>query len=189
MSDSLQPYGLQHARPPCPSTTPGACSNWCLSNWWCHPTISFSVVPFSSSLHQGLFQWVSSFHQVAKILEFQLQHKSFNEYSELISLRMDWLDLLAFQTTLKSLLRHHSLTRWTFVGNVMSLVFTMLSRLVIAFLPRSKGLLISCLQSPSTVILDPPQSKVCHCFHCFPISFPWSDGTRCHDLSFLNVEL
>ena len=75
MSDSLQPYGLQHARPPCPSTTPGACSNWCLSNWWCHPTISSSVVPFSSSLHQGLFQWVSSFHQVAKVLKFQLQHQ------------------------------------------------------------------------------------------------------------------
>ena len=106
-----------------------------------------------------------------------------NEYSGLITFRMDWLDLLAVQGTLKSLLQHHSskpsilrgsafftvqllhpyittgktipLTRWTFVGKVMSLLFTMLSRLVIAFLPRSKHLLISWLQSPSAVILEP----------------------------------
>ena len=81
VSDSLQPNGLQHARPPCPSPTPGACSNSCLSSWWCHPTISSSIVPFSSCLQSfpasGLFQWVSSLHQVAKVLEFQLQHQSF----------------------------------------------------------------------------------------------------------------
>ena len=65
----------------------------------------------------------------------------------------------------------------------------MLSRLVITFLPRSKHLLISWLQSPSAVILEPPKNKVWHCIHCFPIYFPWSDGTGCHDLSFLNVEL
>ena len=65
----------------------------------------------------------------------------------------------------------------------------MLSRLIINFLPRSKRLLISCLQSPSAVILEPPKNKVWHCFHCFPIYLPWSDGTRCHDLSFLNAEL
>ena len=121
---------------------------------------------------------------------------------------MDWLDLLAVQGTLKSLLQHHSskasillrsdfftvqlshpymttgktiaLTRWTFVGKVMSLLFNMLSRLVITFLPRSKRLLISWLQSPSAVILEPPKNEVWHCFHCFPIYFPWSDGTRCH---------
>ena len=140
-----------------------------------------------------------------------------NEYSGLISFRMDWLDLLAVQGTLKSLLQHHSskasilwcsafftvqlshsymttgktiaLTRWTFVGKVMSLLFNMLSRLVTTFLPRSKRLLISWLQSPSAVILEPTKNKVWHCFHCFPIYFPWSDGTRCHDLRFLNVEL
>ena len=61
-------------------------------------------------------------------------------------------------------------------------------RSVIALLPRSKCLLISCLQTPSAVILEPPKNKVCHCFHCFPIYLPWSDGTRNHDLSFLNVE-
>ena len=128
---------------------------------------------------------------------------------------MDWLDLLAAQGTLKSLLPHcsskvsilwcsaffivqlsHSymttgktiaLTRQTFVGKVMSLLFNMLSRLVIAFLPRSKNLLISWLLSPSAVILEPPQNKVCHCFHCFPIYLPCRDGTRSHDLSFLKL--
>ena len=136
-----------------------------------------------------------------------------NEYSELISFRMDWLDLVAVQGTLKSLLQHHSskasilwrsafvivqlshphmtsgkmiaLTRQTFVSKVMSLLFNMLSRLVIAFLPRSKHLLISWLQSPSAVILE-PKKTVCHCFHRFPFKLPWNDGTRCHDLSFFN---
>ena len=122
-----------------------------------------------------------------------------NEYSGLISLRIDWLDLLAVQGTLKSLLQHHSsnasillhsaffvvqlshphrttretivLTRRTFAGKIMSLLFNMLSRLVITFLPRSKCLSISWLQSPSTVILEPPKI-VSHCFHCFPIYLP-----------------
>ena len=81
-----------------------------------------------------------------------------------------------------------ALTRWTFVSKVMSLLFNMLSTLVITSLAKSKHLLISCLQSLSAVILEPPKNKVCHCFHCFPISLPWSDGTGCHNLSFLNVE-
>ena len=120
-------------------------------------------------------------------MEFQLQHQSLNEHPGLISFRMDWLDLLAVKGTLKSLLQHHTskasilwrsaffivqlshpymttgkiiaLTRWTFVGKVMSLLFNMLSRLVITFLPRSKCLLISWLQSPSEVILEPPKIK------------------------------
>ena len=139
-----------------------------------------------------------------------------NEHSGLISFRMYWLDLLAVQGTLKSLLQHHiskasilwrsalftvqlshlymttgktvALTRWSFVDKVMSLLFNMLSRLVIAFLPKSKHLLISWLQSPSAVVLEPPKIKVSHCFHCFPIYLPGSDRTRCHDLSFLNIE-
>ena len=82
-----------------------------------------------------------------------------------------------------------ALTRRTLVGKVMPLLLNILSRLVISFLARSKHLLISRLQSPSAVILEPPQNKVWHCFHCFPIYYPWSDGTGCHDLSFLNVEL
>ena len=119
-----------------------------------------------------------------------------NEYSGLISFRMDWLDLLAVQGTLMSLLQHHSskasilrcsafftvqlshpymttgktiaLTRWTFVGKVISLLFNTLSRFVMAFLPRSKHLLISWLQLPSAVILEPQKIKS-HSFHCFPI--------------------
>ena len=80
-----------------------------------------------------------------------------------------------------------ALTRQNFVGKAMSLLFNMLSRLVITSLAGSKHLLISWLQSPSAVILE-PKKIVSHCFHCFPIYLPWSDGTRCHDFSFLNVE-
>ena len=82
VSDSLQPHELQHARLPCPSPTPRACSNSCPSSRCCHPTISSSVVPFSSCpqsfQHQGLFQWVSSSHQVTKGLELPFQHQSLN---------------------------------------------------------------------------------------------------------------
>ena len=82
MSDFLQRHGLQHAKLPCPLPTHGSCSNSCPLSRWCHPTISSSVVPFSSSfnlsLHQDLFQWVSSSHQVADLLEFHLQHQSFH---------------------------------------------------------------------------------------------------------------
>ena len=138
---------------------------------------------FNLSQHQGLFKWVSSSHQVAKVLEFSFNISPSNEHSGLISFRMDWLDLLAVQGTLKSLLQHHgskasilrhpaffilqlshsymttgktiALTRQTFVGKVISLLFNMLSRLVINFFPRSKCLLISWLRSPSAVILEP----------------------------------
>ena len=81
-----------------------------------------------------------------------------------------------------------ALSRWAFVGKVMSQLFNILSRLIMAFLPRSKYILISWLQSPSAVIFEPKKIKVSHFFHCFPIYLPWSDGTRCHDLSVLNVE-
>ena len=216
----MQPHGLQHPRLPCPPPTPRAYSNSCALSQWYHPTILFSVVPSPPALnlsqHQGLLKWVSSSHQVAKVLELQLQHQCFQWNSGLISFRVDWYEVLACQGILKSLLQYHSskasnlqrtaflmvqvshpymttgktitLTRHTCVGKVMSLLFNMLSRLVIAFLPRSKCLLISWLQSPSAVILKPPKNKVCHCFHSFSIYLPWSDGTRCHDLSFLNVE-
>ena len=151
-----------------------------------------------------------------KYWSFSFNISPSDEYSGLIFFRMDWFDLLVIQGTLKSLLQHHSskvsillrsaffkiqlwhpymapgktiaLTWQTFVDKVMSLLLNMLSRLVITFLPRSKRLLISWLQSPSAVILEPRKTKVWHCFHCFPIYFPWSDGMVCHDLSFLNVE-
>ena len=131
---------------------------------------------------------------------FSFSISPFSEYSGLIFFRMDWLDLLAVQGTLKNLLQHHSakasilwhsaffmvrlshpymttgktiaLTRRAFVSKVMSLLFNMLFRLVIAFLSRSKRLLISWLQSPSAMILESPKSKVSHCFHCFPIYLP-----------------
>ena len=115
MSNSLWPYELQHARLPCPSPSPGAYSTHVHrvgdAIQSSHPLSSPSPPTFNLSQHQGLFQWVSSSHQVAKVLEFQLQHQSFhpsNKYSGLISFRIDWLDLLAAQGTLKSLLQHHS---------------------------------------------------------------------------------
>ena len=112
VSNSLQPHRLQHARPPCPPPTPRVYSNSCPLSRWCHPTVSTSVIPFSSYLqsfqHQGLFKWVSFLHQVVKVLEFQLQHSPSNAHSGLISFRMDWLDILSVQGTLKSLLQHHS---------------------------------------------------------------------------------
>ena len=186
----------------------------------CHPTISSSVSlffccfqSFPASRSFLMSQFFSSCGQSVGSFSFSISPS--NEYSGLISFRMDWLDLLAVQGTLKSLFQRHSskvlilwrsaffivklshpymttgktvtLTRWTFVGKVMSLLFNMLSRLVITLLLRSKHLLISWLQSPSEVIWEPKEIK--SLFHCFPIYLPWSDGTRCHDLCFLNVEL
>ena len=152
-----------------------------------HPLSSPSPPAPNPSQHQGLFQWVNSSHEVAKVLEFQFSISPSNEHPGLISSRMDWLDLLAVQGTLKSLLQHHSskasifrssafftvqlshpymttekttaLTRRTFVGQVTSLLFNMPSRFVITFLPRSKRLLMSWLQSPSAVILEPKKIK------------------------------
>ena len=149
-----------------------------------------------------------------KYWSFSFSISPSNEYSGLISFRIDWLDLLAVQGTLKSPFQYYSskasilrcsaffivqlshpymtaektiaLTRWTFVSKITSLLFNMLSRLVIAFLPRSKSLLNSWLQSLSAVILEPKKIKA-HYFHCFPIYLLYSDGTRGHDLCFLNA--
>ena len=164
-------------------TNSRAYSNSCPLHWWCHPTISASVVPFSSCLQSS-----------PASVSFQMSH-FFTSGGQSIGVSasasvlpmMDWLDLPAVQGTLKSLLQHHSskasvlrcsaffivqlshpymatgkttaLTRRTFVGKVMSLLFDMLSRLVIAFLPRRKHLLISWFQSPSAVILEPQKIK------------------------------
>ena len=179
----------------------------------CHPLLLLPQVPPSIRV----FSNESTLRmRCPKYWSFSFSISPSNEHPGLISFRMNWLDLLAVQGTFKSLQHHSSkasilwhsafltaqlpypymttgktiaLTRWTFVGKVMSLLFTMLSRLIITFLPRSKRLLISWLQSPSAMILEHKKNKVWHCFHCFPFYFPWSDGTRCHDLSFLNVEL
>ena len=138
------------------------------------------------------------------------------EYSGLISFIIDWFYLLAIQGTLKSLLQHHSskasvllcsvffivqlshpymttgktiaLTRRTFVDKAMSLLLNMLSRLVIAFLPKEQASFNFMAAVTTCSDFGAPKNKVCHCFHCFSIYLSWSNGTRCHDLSFLNVE-
>ena len=189
VSKSLRSHGLQDARPPRPSPTPGVFSNSYPLSQWCHPTISSSVVPFSSHFQSfpasgssPMSQFFTSGGQnigasaSASVLPMSIQ--------DWLPLRMDWLDRLAVQGSLKSLPQHPSskapilrcsaifmvqlshpysdmtigkniaLTRQTFAGKVMSLLLNMLSRLVITFLPRSEHLLISWLQSPSAVILE-----------------------------------
>ena len=185
MSNTLRPHGLQHTRPPSPSSTPGVYSNSCSLSGWCHPTI---ILCHSHLLLPSIFSSIRIFSNESVLHIGWPKYWSFSfspskEYSGLISFKMDWLDLLSVQGTLKSLLQHHSskasllrcsaffmvqlsqpymtigktiaLFRWTFVGKVMSLLFNILSRLVITFLPRKKCLLISWLQSPSAVILEP----------------------------------
>ena len=190
MSDSLRPNEPQQARPCCSSPTPGVYPDSCPLSWWCHPTISSSVVPFSSCPQS--FPASGSF-QMSQLFALGGQSIGVSASASVLPMNtqdwfpLGWLDLLAVQGTLKSLLQHHSskasilrpsafftvqlshsymttgktiaLTRWTFVGKVMSLLFNMLSRLVITFLPRSKPLLISWLQSPSAVILQPRKIK------------------------------
>ena len=181
VSDSLQPCGLQHARPPCPSPTPGAYSNSCPLRRWCHSTTSSSVVPFSSfspSQHQVLFKWVSSaaggqstgVSASTSVLPMNIQDWFPLGWTGWISLQSKGLATVFSNTIQKhqffgtQLWKSNShpymttgktiaLTRQTFVGQVMSLLFNMLSRLAIAFLSRSMCLFISWLQSPSAVIL------------------------------------
>ena len=163
----------------------------------CHPLLLLSsVFPSIKVFSSGSVLYI----RWPKYWSFSFGISPSNQYSGLISFRMDWLDLLAVQRTLKNLLQHHSskasilrhsafftvqlshpymttgktiaLTRWTFVGKVVSLLFNMLSRLVITFLPRSKRLLISWLQSPSAVILEPRKIKsdtVSTVSHLFPM--------------------
>ena len=164
MSDSLWLHGLQHTRLPCPSPTLRSCPNSCPSSQWCHPTISSSIVSFSSCLQSspasGSFPMSESFaSRWPKYWSLSFSISPSNEYSGLIYFRIDWLDLLEVQGTLKSLQYHSSksitfwcsaffivqlshsymttgktiaLTRQIFVGKVMSLLFNMLSRFVIA---------------------------------------------------------
>ena len=187
LCDSLQPHGLQHARLPCPPT-PRADSNSCPSSCWCHPTISSSVVPFSSCLQSfpasrsflmsQLFLSVSqSIGASASVLPMNIQDWFPSGLTDLISLQSKGLSRVFSNTTVQKYQffvtqlygptltfmhdywKNHSLTRWAFVSKVMSLLFNILSRLVIAFLPRSRYLLISRLQSPSAVILEPKKIK------------------------------
>ena len=192
MFDYLWPYGLQHARLPCPSSTPGGCSNSCPLSRWCHPTVSSSVAFYSSCLRSfpasGSFPMSrlfasggQSIRASASVWVLPVNIQGW------FLLGLTGFYLLAVEGTLKSLLQHHNLkasilwwsaffmiqhshpymttgktialTIWTFVSKVISLLFNTLSRFVIAFLPKSKHLLISWLQSPSTVILEPMKIK------------------------------
>ena len=209
VSESLQPHGLQHNRFLCPSPTPGTCSHSCPLSQWCHPIISSSVVPFSSCLQSCpasesflMSQLFSSGGQSigasasASVFPVDIQSWFPLGLTGLISLQSKRLSGVFSNTTVQKhqLILQHSaffmvqlsepymttgktiaLTRQTFVSKVTSLLFNMLSRLVIAFL---------------TICSDfgAQENKVCHCFHCFLIYLTWRDGTRCHDLSFLNVE-
>ena len=114
VSDSLRPHELQHARPPCPSPTPSVHPNSCPSSWWCHPAISSSVIPFSScpqSLPASVFPNESTLRmRWPKYWSFSFSISPSKEHPGLTSFRMDWLDLLAVQGTLRSLLQHHSST-------------------------------------------------------------------------------
>ena len=187
VSVSLRPHESQHARLPCPSLAPSPPKPMSIESVipsnhliLCRPLLLLPPIPPSIRV----FSTESALHITwPKYWSFSFNIRPSNEHRGLISFRMDWLDLLAVQGILKSLLQHHrskasilwhstffivqllhpymttgktiALTSWTFVDKVMSLLFNMLSRLVITFLPRSKHLLISWLQSPFTVILEP----------------------------------
>ena len=217
MSNSLRPHGLQHARLPCHHQLSELAQTHVIESVMpsnhlilCHPLLLlpsiFASIRVFSSESLLTIRW-------PKYWSFNFSISPSNEYSGLISFRMDWLDLLAVQGTLRILLQHHSskssilwlsaffivqlshpyvttgktiaLTRQTFVGKVMSLLFNMLPMLFIVFLPRNKHLLIIWLQSSPAVILEPPPKKiVSHCFHCFAIYLPWSYGTNAMILAF-----
>ena len=214
-------HGLQHARLPCTLPSPRACSNSCPSSWWCHPTISCTVIPFSSYLWSfpasGSFpmnQFFTSGGQSIGVsastsgLPMNIQDWFPLGLNGLISLQSKGLSRVFSNTTVQKTIdslvlsflygpaltsihdywKNHSLTRWSFVDKLMSLLFNMLSRLALTFLSRSKPLLISWLTITIYSDFGAQENKACHCFHCFPICLPWSDGTICHDLSFLNVE-
>ena len=203
VSDSLQPHGLQHTRPPCPSPTPRVYSNSCPLSQWCHSAISSSVIPLScpqSFPASGSFQmsqllaWGDQSIGVsasASVLPMNTQDWSPLGWTGWISLQSKGLSNVSFSTTVQLHRFLHwffivqlshpymtpgktiSLIIWTFVGKFMSLLFNMLSRLVITFPPRSKHLLISWLQSPSAVILEPPKIK--------SVTVPAISPSICHE--------
>ena len=195
MSNSLWPHELQHARLPCPSLSPGVCSDSCPLCQWCHPTISFSITPFPSCPQSfpasGSFLMSALCIRWPKYWSFSISPS--NEYSGLISFRIDWFHLLAVQGTLKSLLQHHSLkasvlwhsafftvqlshpymttgktialTIQTWVGKVMSLLFNMLS---VSHSFSFKEQASFNFMAAVTICSDfgTQENNVCHCFHC-----------------------
>ena len=189
VSNTLPLHGLQHARPPCPSPTPRVHPNSCPLSRWCHPTSyplsSPSPPALNLSQHQGLFKWVSSSHQVAKVLEFQPQHQSFQWTPRTDPL--GWTSWISLQTKgLSRVFSNTTVQKHQLFGIQLSLQSN--SNIHTWLLEKPQPW----LDKPVVTICSDfgaPQNKVCHCFHCFPIYLPWSDGTRCHDLSVLNVEL
>ena len=181
MSDSLPPHELQHARPPCPSPTPVVYPNSCPLSWWCHPTISSSVVPFSSCLQSFP---ASGFFQMSQLFAWGGQSIEVSASASVLPMNtQDWYPLgwmvgspciprdsqessptpqvksinalalsFLYRSTLTSIHDYWKNHRQMFVGKVLSLLFNILSRLVITFLARSKRLFVSWLQSPSAVI-------------------------------------
>ena len=214
MSDSLWPHGLQHARLSSPSLSTGVCWNSYPLSQWCHPTITLSVTHFcpQSFSASGSFPMSLVFATGGQSIGASTSVSPSNEYSRMISFRIDWFDLLAVQGTLKSLLQHYiskeSIPRHSaffivqllhpymtngktlriFVSKLMSLLFKCAVLDLSQLFFQGADILTSWLQSPSTVILEPEKLKAVTVSIFFPIYLPWSDGTRCHDLSFLNVE-
>ena len=189
----VRPHGLQHPRLPCPSPAPAACSNSCPSSWWCHPTISSSVIFFFSCLPS--FPASGSSNESVLHIRWP-KHWSFsfsinpsNEYSGLISFRIDWFDLLAVQGTLKSLLQHHNLKASSLHGPTLKSIHdywknhssdymdVCRQKWCLCFLICCLGLsewtsvLISRLQSPSAVILEPKKIKSVTASIFFPLLF------------------
>ena len=207
---------MDRSTPGCASPSFAAYSNSCPLSQWYHPTISSAIVPFSACLRSASGSFLISrlftlgdesigVSASASVLPVNTQDWSPLGWTGWISLQWDSQESSPIPQ-LKSIsssgsaffiaqLTHPYVTTgktialaiWAFVGKVMSLLFNMLFGFVIAFLPRSKCLFISWLQSPSVVNLE-PKKIVSHCFHYFPIYLQWNDGTRCHDLSFLKVE-
>ena len=215
MSDSLRSHGLQHPRLPGPSSNPRASSNSCPSSQWCYPTISSSFVHFSSCLQpfpaSGSFPMSQFFTSGAQsiaasaslpVLSMNIQDWSPLQFTGLISMQSKGLARVFSNTTVQKnqffstelfLCSNFHIHTWLLEKPyvwlwwhllIMSLLFNILSRLLIAFLPRCK-----CLNFMTAVTIccdfAAQENKVCH---CFPIYLLWSDGTRYHDLSFLNVE-
>ena len=208
VSDSLLSHELQYAQLSCPSLSPRVCSDSCPLSWWCHPTILSSVTLFSSWPQSFpvsgsfLMSWLfasggQSIRASASVLPMNIRDWFPLELTSLISSQLrdsqeaspipQFKSISIFfmvqlshlyMTTGKTI----ALTIQTFFGKVISLIFNTLSKFVIAFLPRSKHLLISWLQSLSAVILEPNKVTVS------TFSSSWNDETGCHDLSFLNIE-
>ena len=213
MSDSLCPHEPQHVRLPCPSPTPEAYSNSCPSSQWCHPTISYSVIPFSSHLQSfpasGSFpvsqfftwgNWRIGVSASAAVLLMNIQNWFPLGLTGIVSLQSKGLkSFLQLHSSKASIIQPSAffmvplshpymtigetiaLTTWTLVGKVMTLLFNMLSKFIIAFLPRREHLLISWLLSPSSVILEPKKRKSVTVFivsHLFAMNWwnqlPWS---------------